>query len=875
MKLLQRIVLCLLLVLCVQSVAAQQTDSIATEDAVDYLSSDNGEKVIAALRISGAETYEDYVIRGFSGLSVGQKITIPGTDITNCVKRFWKQGYFSDVQILADKMTADSVWLHIALKQLPRISSINYYGVKTGERDDISKAITAKVGKQLTPDLLDRTELKVSEYFADKGFHNAQIKVLQKADANLPGNVLMEIKVKRGLKVKVRSIHVSGNKALSLNQIDKAMKKTNRQGEWRNLFRSKKFVKTLYKEDKQKLLDKYNEIGYRDARLLTDSVVKVDPNHVDIYLSVEEGKCYYFGEIKWLGNTIYPSAYLNDVLNIRKGEIYNKKTLDKRLFQDQDAVSSLYKNKGYLFMQLDPIEAEFDGDTINYEMRIYEGKPARINKVTINGNTRVYEHVIRREMRTKPGQLYSQADLVRTLRELAQLKLFDEEKLYQGVDIQPDYDNGTVDLAYNLETKSSDQVQFSAGYGNSGVVLSVGLKFSNFAVQNLFRPSMYHIVPQGEGQTLSINAQTNGLYYQNYSISLVEPWLGGKRPNSLSVSMFYSIQTGYSQRFYDNMRNYASYGGYGGYGGGYGSSYGNNGYQNYGAQEYDSDVYIHTFGARVGYGTRLKWPDDYFTFYADLGYQRYSLQDWYKYVYGFETGIANNIVLTTVFSRNSIDNPIYTRRGSNFSISAASTLPYSLFDGNDYENMADDDPERYKFIEYYKFKLSAKTFTPLSKDDKLVLMTRAEYGFLGYYNKFKRSPFERFYVGGDGMSGYRTAGTETVGLRGYTTGSLTPRSPNGNYNGNLYTRLTMELRYPVLLSQSSTIWATAFIEGGNCWAEFEDFDPFMLKRSAGVGIRVFLPMFGLLGVDWGYGFDTDISGQKGGSQFSFILGQEF
>ena len=835
---------------------------------------------IADIKVTGAETYEDFMLINFSGLSVGQKIQIPGKEISDVVTRFWKQKSFSDVQILMDKVQNDSVWLTIALKQLPRVSTVNYYGLKKGEIEDLEETIEIQKNEQLNADGIDRSKIAIRKYLSDKGFRNADIYIYQKPDPKIDGAVIVDINVDKRSKVKVHEIYVTGNSALSLRQIDWAMKKTNRAKNILNIFRTKKFVDKEFENDKKLLIDKYNEIGYRDAEIVYDSIAPYEDGKVDVYLTVNEGKKYYFGNVTWVGNTVYPSEYLNRVLNINKGDIYNQKQLNKRLYEDPDAVSALYKDNGYLFMNLDPVEVGFDGDSIDIEMRLFEGKQATINNVIINGNDRLYEHVVRREMRTKPGALYSQGDLIRTLRELAQLQQFDEEKIYSGVDILPDYESGTVDIVYNLETKTSDQVEFSAGYGGAGIVLSLGLKFTNFAIQNIFKPKMYRIVPQGEGQTLSIRAQTNGVYYQNYSISFFDPWFGGKRPNSFSVSLFYSIQTGMSDRWINAMNNsmynyYNNYYGYGyGYGYGYNNYYGNNAWWD---AEYDPNTYARTFGAAVGMGTRLKWPDDYFTLYGELAYQRYDIKNWYAIYYGFETGVANDLSLTLNLARNSIDNPIYTRRGSNISLSVSATFPYSLVDGIDYSKA--DDALRMRWVEYHKWKFNAKIFTPLTKDDKLVLMTRVEYGFLGYYNKNKRSPFGKFQVGGDGMSTYGGIGSETIGLRGYQSASLTPMSEQYGtvgYNGNLYTKLALELRYPILMNQSTNIWALAFLEAGNCWSEFKQFNPFDLKRAAGVGVRVYLPMFGLLGIDWGYGFDNDNQGGGiGGSTFTFVLGQEF
>lgn len=839
---------------------AQNNDEISYDAVKQY--------TVADIEVSGDFNYEKYIIIGFSGLAVGDKISVPGKEIASAIKRFWRQGFFSDVQIYADKIEGDSIWLNIYLMQRPKIRNISFEGVKKSEQEDIEKKINVKANDVLTADLTDRIKVHISNYYLEKGFENVEVTVLQRPDVE-KGMANLDITVDKKNKVKVRNIIVNGNEALTVTQIDNAMKKTNRPT-LMNFFSSKRFVRSLYKTDKQSVIDKYNEIGYRDAVIVSDSVVQVDSAHVDIYITVDEGKKYYFGDMNWSGNTLYSTDMLNAFLNIRKGDVFNQKQLDKRLNGDEDAVMSLYRDNGYLFSNVDPVEISVDGDTINFEFRLYEGKPATINNVVIRGNTRVYDHVIRREVRTRPGDIYSQNNLIRSLRDLAQLQLFDEEKLYQGDLIQPDMENGTVDIVYNLESKSSDQFEFSAGYSPQGVVLSIGVKFTNFAIQNLFRPSTYKFVPQGEGQTFNIKAQTSGQYYQNFSISFIEPWLGGKRPNSLAASMYYSIQTGLSERFSNAIRtNRNLYG----YGYGYGYDNGTTGISD--QREYDSNTRMLTFGAALGVGTRLKWPDDYFSLYTELSYQRYSLKNWYDYFFGFKNGISNNLALGVTLQRNSIDNPIYTRKGSVFTLSVSATPPYSPFSGLDYSKLSAEETRRW--IEYHKWKFSAKIFSPITRDEKLVLMTRVEYGFVGYYNKYKRSPFEKFYVGGDGMSGFSSPGTEVIGLRGYTSGALTPLDPiTGTSQGNIYTRMTMELRYPILLQQTTVVWALAFVEGGNAWSDISQFNPFNIKRSAGVGLRVFLPMFGLLGIDWGYGFDAPFgSTTKSGSQFTFVLGQEF
>ena len=859
-----------------QFLSAQTTnENDTTKLPVIEYSNSNPKYEIAAITITGADNYEDFVLVGFSGLSVGDKINVPGDAITNAVKRFMKQGLFSDVKIYATKIIDDKVWLNITLKERPRVSEINFTGLKKGEIEDLDAKLGIVKGNQITPNISDRAKKVIMKYMEEKGFLNVEANVYQRNDPNKAGHVIVDINIDKKLKTKVHQIIVTGNKALSFNKINFVMKKTN-DNNWRNFFRTKKFVKEEYEKDKIALIDKYNEIGYRDAYIVSDSVVKFDDKSVSVYLTVDEGKKYYFRDIKWIGNTIYPFEYLDAILNIKKGDVYNHKHLMERLQTDEtDAVSKLYQDRGYLFSQIEPVEVLIDNDSIDFEMRIYEGKPATINEIGIKGNTRVYEHVVRRELRTKPGQLYSQSDIMRSLRELAQMGHFDQEKLKP--DIQPNQEDGTVDVTYELETKGSDQVEFSAGWGSTGIVGSIGLKFSNFAIQNLFRPETYRIVPQGEGQTFSLNARTNGQSYSSVSMSFLEPWLGGKRPNSLSASIYYSSQSTISDRYMNNLSSYSGYG-YSGYGyGSYGSSYGNSygGSSSYYDSEMDPDKYLRTAGATLGYGKRLNWPDDFFTFYGEASYQLFMLNGWYKSMFPMTEGKFNNFSLNLTLSRSSIDNPIYTRRGSSFTLGLKITPPYSAFKkGADYSSMTDQ--EKYKWIEYHKWTFTGKMFTPLTSNDKsLVLMTRAMFSYLGHYNKEVKSPFETFYMGGDGMSAYTSYGTDYIAMRGYESGSLTPySSTTGSYAGYLYNKFTMELRYPLSLEQSATIYALGFVEAGNCFSTIKGYNPFDLKRSAGVGVRIFLPMFGMMGIDWAYGFDKAIDGSKGGSQFHFVLGQE-
>ncbi len=890
----KKIVLLFIILSCAFGVYAQETDTTHVEEPAELpvisYSAMPRRYTIADIQVTGInkDIYQDFTLIGFSGLSVGDVITVPGDEITGAVKRFWRHGLFSDVKILATKIENDSIWLEFQLKQRPRISQVNYNGVKKGERTDLEAKLGLRKGYQITPNLMDRAKILIQKYFDNKGFKNVNVDIVQKDDLAHEGEVILDINIDKNQKTKINEIIFTGNEALTDFQLKKAMKKTNEKfslakrfrTSFLEMFSTKKFTTEEYENDKKNIIEKYNEYGYRDAVLLEDSVANHNEKTVNIYLSLEEGQKYYLKDIRFIGNTQYSTDYLEALLNMKAGEVYNQKKLNQRLVSDDDAVSNVYFNNGYLFFGADPVEVEVENDSISLEIRIQEGPQATINRVIINGNDRLYEDVVRRELRTKPGMLFSREDLIRSVRELAQMGHFDPENM-NPVPV-PDPDNGTVDIQYNLVSKANDQIEFSAGWGQTGVIGRLSLKFTNFSMKNFLDPKSYKgIIPQGEGQTLTLSGQTNGRYYQAYSISFMDPWFGGKRPNTLSVSAYFSKQTDISDRYYSNsMYNsynpYSYYGGYSGYGGygGYG------GYNNY-ELAYDPDKSIMMLGVAVGYGKRLNWPDDYFQFMATLNYQLYIMKDWRYFL--ISNGTSHNINLELLLQRSSIDNPLYTRSGSQFALSVSATPPYSLWDGKDYANLSDSDEDdmkkKYKMIEYHKWKFKAKIFSPLANPMTVkrtpVLMSRIEYGFLGQYNKHKRSPFETFYMGGDGMSGYSsTYATETIGLRGYENGSIIGNDGRGY--GYAYSRLSMELRYPFLLEPSSTIYGLAFVEAGNAWTSIGEFNPFSLKRSAGAGVRIFLPMIGLMGIDWAYGFDkTDGLGERGGSNFHFIIGQEF
>ena len=831
--------------------------------------------VLGGINVSGIEGYEDYMLAGISGLSVGQEITVPGNEITDAVKRYWRHGLFSDVKISADSIVGDKIYLHVSLALRPRVSVINYVGLKKSEREDMENKLGLLKGAQITPNMIDRAKILAKRYFDDKGFKNADIEIRQRDDVSNKNQVILDVIIDKKEKMKVRDIIIEGNAQLSSSKIKGgflrkgAFAKTHEAGKLSSLFKAKKFTPERWAADKKKLIEKYNELGFRDATILEDTVWNADEKHVNIHIKVDEGKKYYLRNVTWVGNTVYSTDYLNALLGMKKGDVYDQKLLNKRLTEDEDAVGNQYWNHGYLFYNLQPTEMNIVGDSIDLEMRIVEGQQAHLNKVRINGNDRLYENVVRRELRTKPGDLFSKEALQRSARELATMGHFDAEKV--SPDVRPNYEDGTVDINWNLEQKSNDQIEFSLGWGQTGLIGKIGLKLNNFSMRNLFGKNKERrgLLPIGDGETLSLGVQTNGKFYQSYNASYSTAWLGGKRPLQFNVSVFYSKQTGVNSNYYNNSARYAYYNSMNGYG----RSYYNN-YENY----YDPNQYIQMLGASVGWGKRLRWPDDYFVLSMDLSYTRYMLKNWRYFI--MSNGNANNINLGLTLSRSSTDNPMFPRKGSEFMASVTVTPPWSKWDGKDYRNLANDpksptfakeQQEKYRWVEYHKWKFKSKTYTALSGGQKcFVLMSRVEFGLLGAYNSNKKSPFETYYMGGDGMSGYSTGyAEETIGLRGYENGSLTPYGAEGY----AYTRMALELRYPFMLG-NTTIYGLGFAEAGNAWTDTRKFNPLQLKRSAGLGVRIFLPMVGLMGIDWAYGFDK-VYGTKGGSQFHFILGQEF
>jgi outer membrane protein insertion porin family len=813
---------------------------------VDYMTVDN--YIIGGVTVTGIRFLDTNALIGISGLRVGQEVAIPGDAVTTAVQKLWLQGLFSDVRISISKVLSDTVYLDINLQERPRISSIKLNGLKTSETTDLNKKINLPIGSQVTPYLLNTAQKIIKDHFIEKGFLNIDVNFVQKDDPDQPNNVILNINVDKKEKVKIANITFVGNEFFEASKLRRKLKSTKVKN--LNFFRASKFIKDKFIEDKQKLVTFYNDNGFKDFTILSDSLYIVSENRVGLKIKIDEGKQYFLRNVDWVGNSVYRKEDLRKVFNVEKGSVYNQSLIDDRLNGSsgaQDAVSNLYQDNGYLFSRLQPVEAKIDHDSIDLEVRIYEGDQAYLNNVLITGNTRTNEHIARRELYTLPGDLFSKTKIIRSIRQLGILGHFDPEKINPTP--LPDITNGTVDLLYKLEEKANDQLEVSGGWGAGMLVGTVGVRFNNVAIRNFFKPSEWRPYPSGDGQSISLRAQSNGRIYSSYNISFVEPWLGGKNPNTLSVSLYRSIMTNDKKK-------------------------GDDGYQS-----------MVIDGASIGLGKRLAWPDDYFSIYGELNYQRYNLNNYTVYAFLFDNGKSNLLSFTTKLTRFSTGpNLIYPESGSSFTLSLQATPPYSLISGENMKNVSDQ--EKYKWIEFHKWTFKADYYYPITKNNKLVLDTRFNFGYLGYYNKdIGPSPFENFSVGGDGMTGYSFYGREMIKLRGYGSGSngvgaLTPVDPvKGAPSGNVYSKITFELRYPVSLNTQATIYILTFLESGKAWYTLKEYNPFKMNRAAGFGVRANLPMFGLLGVDWGYGFDPvpnpSLYPNANHSQFQFTIGQEF
>lgn len=818
--------------------AVPATAQISTTQNLSELSvQKDREYEIGGVTITGSRNLDQQVILLISGLKVGEKITIPGDATIQAIKNLWRQKLFDDIGIYVTEIKGNLIFLEIRLTELPKLSRFGIRGLSKGKRENLREELDLSRGAIVTENLVVNTKNKATRYFVDKGYLNVDVYVKKRPDTSESNAVIMDINVDLGEKVKIKDINFYGNENIANKKLLKSMKETKRKRIW-NIFKSSKLVKEEYEGDKRLLIEHYNKNGYRDARIISDSVYMVEDDRVAIDITVSEGRKYYFRNITWLGNTKYSTETLEKILNIKKGDVYDAAYLQERLFADPNGgdVSSLYLDNGYLFFDLNPVEVLVENDSIDLEMRIREGRQATINKVSVAGNDRTNDHVIMRELRTKPGELFRRSDVQRSLRELQQLGFFDPQQLVPN--ISPNAETGTVDIEYAVVEQSTSQLELQGGWGAGQLIGTLGLNFNNFSAQNLFKKGAWQPLPAGDGQTINLRAQSNGTYYQSYSFSFTEPWLGGKKPNSLTTSVYHNIQTnGYSKG--DPSRSKLS-----------------------------------ITGVTVGLGKRLKWPDDYFTLYNAIEFQRYNLENYTAFRgLGFTDGQVNNINLKATLGRNSVDYPIYPRKGSLFNISLEMTPPWSYIQNKDYSDITS--AEKYNLLEYYKIKINGSWFTEIFP--KTVIKAAGEFGFLSAYNQdVGIPPFERFYLGGDGLQNYVLDGREVVGLRGYQNGYLTAGG-NSALGSPLYNKFTLEARYLITENPSAQIFVLSFLEAGSTYDTFQDFEPFNIQRSAGGGIRIFMPMFGLLGFDVGYGFDEPIYNPTGpsGWQTHFIIGQQF
>ena len=845
------------LVLCCSNIFAQEQNPQDTTAAPKPAISENapmfrseGEPRLYYIRdvnVHGVQYLNPEILKSSAGLIAGDSVYLPSNFISNAISRLWSQRFFSDVKIGAE-IEGDSLDLEVFLKERPRVNNWDFEGISKGKKKDLLEKLKLKRGSELSDYIIDKNKKLIKAYWSEKAFRNTEVDVRIDNDTLRPGQaVTVTFLINRKEKVKIGKINFVGNEQFNDKRLRRTFKKTHQKSI--NFFKGTKLNENDYEADKELLIDFYNSRGYRNATIIRDSIYPINEKRLGIDLEVSEGNKYYIRNVSWVGNSVYETEGLQQMFGVKKGDIYDKKTMHKQLGIGKEtdpeatSVSSLYQNEGYLMSQIEPAETIIGPDSIDIEVKVFEGKQFQINEVGITGNQRVDDEVIRRELRTFPGELYDRSLLMQTIRTLGSMGHFNPETIMP--DIKPVSDR-LVNVNWPLEEQASDQFNIAGGWGSGTFVGSVGITLNNLSVKNFFKKGAWRPYPMGQNQRLSVSAQTNGTYYKAFALSFTDPWLGGKKPNSFTISAHFSEQ--------------------------------NNAY--YVWQK--STQYFRTYGVAAGLGKRLNWPDPYFTLYGEASYERFSLKNWNTF--GMTNGAANLLSLKLVFARNSVDQPIYPRRGSEFSASVQFTPPYSLWDGKDYKKLeqlanstnsttADKaNQERYRWVEFHKWQFKAQWFQALTKNSNLVLMLKAEMGYLGNYNKHKVSPFERFEVGGDGMSGYNIYGIDIISMRGYEDGALDPTS---DYSVG-YNKYTAELRYPVILKPSSQIYVLGFLEGGNAFESWKKFSPFKIKRSAGFGVRLYLPVVGMLGIDWGYGFDAPAgSTKKSGSQFHFVLGQQF
>ena len=811
--------------------------------------------MIDSIEVIGLKTYNAKTVISYSGLQKGQTIQVPGEDISKVINKLWKLEFFSDINFYVTRVEGDKIDLQLEIKELPTLSDVKIEGLRKSKAETIIKETELTAGKKLSESFLTNTKNYIVNKYKKNGYLNTKVTLNTIPDDTVPGtnNLKMVVKVDRGSPVKIKDIDFEGNEVFGAIKLRQKLKKTKKKFPLR-FWKKSKFIVKEYEEDKQNLIDFYKEKGYRDARIITDSIISIEDKSMAIQLKIQEGNRYYFGDISYLGNSAYTNDQLNRVLGIAPGDPYNGVLLKERIQDekpDANDLSNLYQNNGYLFSNINAVEVSAENDTIDMEIRVTEGKLARFNKISVVGNDKTNDHVIFRELRTKPGELYSKDKVVRTVRELGQLGFFDAEQISPNFK-NVDPNNGTVDIELGLVESGASQIELQGGYGGGGFIGTLGLSFNNFSMRNLWNKKAYKPLPMGDGQSLALRLQASQ-FYSTYSFSFSEPWLGGRQPVQFSTSLSHT-----NQFRYDFFTRRA-----------------------------DKSQSFEISGISVGLARRLKVPDDFFTLSQSLAYQYYNLNNYYTGLFTFGDGEASNLTYTIALSRNNTyTNPIFPTGGSTFSISAKFTPPYSLFSDIDYsdlENQAEYqdlqgnvlqdkvDQERFRWLEYYKLKFNGTWYTQLI--GKLVLKTQADFGFIGAYNQDRGYiPFERFYLGGDGMANFAMDGRENIALRGYENQSLSSRDGSIIYN-----KFSLELRYPVTLKPSASIYALTFLESGNGYDSFRAFNPFESKRSAGAGVRIFMPAFGLLGIDFGYGFDNadPNSSLPNGWETHFIIGQNF
>lgn len=790
---------------------------------------------IRHINLHGVKYLNHDILKSSAGLQEGDSIYLPSKFISNAMQRLWSPRYFSNIQIGAT-IEGDSLDLEVFLKERARILRWNIEGVsKSKSKDLMEEVLKLRRNTELSDYVIDKNVKLIKEHYSEKGFRTCDVEVSITNDTVYEQCVNVTFTIDRGPKVKVGVINFEGNEAFEDKRLKRTFKKTHQKSIL--FFQNQKFLSEEYENDKEHMLDFYNSRGYRNATIIRDSVYYIDDKTMGIDIELSEGNKYYIRNINWVGNSVYTTEQLENMFGVRPGDVYDKKSMHKRLGigkemnPEEMSISSLYNNSGYLMSQIEPAEIVVSPDSLDLEIRIFEGKPFTINEVGISGNIRVDDEVIRRELYVRPGELYNRALLMQTMRTLMGLGHFDEQAIMP--DIQPVSDE-LVNINWPLQEKASDQFNIAGGWGSGTFVGSIGVTLNNLSIRNMFKRGAWRPYPSGQNQRLSISGQTNGTYYKALSLSFTDPWLGGRRPNSFTISGYISEQ---------NDAYYV--------------------WQN-------ASMYYRTMGLFIGLGKRLQWPDPYFTFYGELGYQRYGLQGWKSFI--LSDGNANTLSLKLVLQRSSVDAPFFSRSGSEFTLSVQATPPFSAWDGKNYADPNLSDQDRYRWIEFHKWLLKGRWYFPLTRNQNLVLMLGAEMGYLGNYNKNKVSPFERFEIGGDGMTGYNIYGVDIIALRGYEDGALDP----SDYYSVAYNKYTMELRYPVILKPNSSIYVLGFLEGGNGFNSWKDFSPFKIKRSAGVGVRLYLPVVGMLGIDWGWGFDAPYgSTKRSGSQFHFVMGQQF